>query len=247
VAADPDEAAQIAEEHLKDHTVEDLYDTIVLPALQAAKHDVVEGRLDLEAMHVVRDGARDLVEEIEERDAAPVEAPVPSGKTGNEAAAPPPRAPRMALDGTSALLLPTGEETAPVAAEMLAGFLRREGMDARVLSGAALAGEMLETVRDRRPDVVCVVGLLPYGIVRARHLCKRLRSAGAETRIAVALWDAKADAERVEERISPACADRVAVTFAKAVEAVRSLAAEALATRPAGDRRPEPQPEASSS
>jgi predicted PurR-regulated permease PerM len=231
VASDPDEASLVAEAHLKEHDVAHLYDTVVFPALRAAKHDRLEGRLDAESMATLRDGALELVDEIGERPTTGPTPPAASAKQGNGAGAAPPEPPPAPLRGTTALLLPTGDETSPVAARMLGDFLRRDGMEVRALAGTALAGEMIDAVRQERPDVTCVVGLLPYGLMRARHLCKRLRAGANGTRIVVALWDPNADPERIAERVSPACADRVAVTFEKAVEAVRSLASEALSTR----------------
>jgi predicted PurR-regulated permease PerM len=240
VAADSDEAAKVAEEYLKDHRLEEFYDVVVLPALRAAKHDVIEGRLDAESLRFVRESTRDLVEELSERNGsskAPKKAatePADGGKAADEAtpAAPPPRP----LDGTRLLFVPAGDETEVLAGQMLADVLRHDGIQTRILPAVTTTADMVEAVRQDAPDVVCVGGLPPYAILRARHLCKRLRAGTNGAPVVVALWDAKANRVGIEERMKAACADRVAVSLAQAAEEVRALAAESARGRGSGER-----------
>jgi predicted PurR-regulated permease PerM len=232
VAADADEASEVADEYLADHPVERFYDDVVLPALRAAKHDVVEGRLDPESMRFVRAATQDLIEEVSERHHG---APAAERRTAVEdPTAPEPASPYR---GARVLFLPAGDETDALAGRMLAEVLRRDGIETRLMAGTSVTGEMAEAVRTERPHVVCVGGIPPYAILRARHLCKRLRAADGDTRIVVALWDPATDPARIEERMRSSCADRVAVTLEKAAEAVRALAADALAAQRAAGVR----------
>jgi predicted PurR-regulated permease PerM len=236
VAADSDEAAKVAEAYLKDHPIEDLYDAVVLPALRTAKQDLVEGRLTFDAIRSVRESARDLVTDLAERNGNGHAAPKPPEakgagvervETAAAALEPGPASPER-FRGVRVLFLPAGDEMDGIAAQMLADVVRRDGLETKVLEGAALSGEMVDLVKKERPQVVCVVGLLPYAILRARHLCKRLGTEAPDSRIAVVLWDAKADATQVEERMKSSCPQRVSLTFSKAVIAVRALATEAI-------------------
>jgi predicted PurR-regulated permease PerM len=235
VAGDSEEAATVAEEYLKDHRAEGFYDEVVIPALRSAKHDALEGRLDPESLCFVRESAHTLVEELSDRRGAARSTP-PAPDTGGEAGrsrvdrgASPERdgVPATHPHDVRVAFISAGDETDALAGRMLADVLRPDGIELRILSGTALTGELLEAVRRDRPDVVCVGGIPPYAVLRARHLCKRLRAEAATVRVVLALWDLTEDPQLTQERRKVADADRIVTSIATAADAVRALASEA--------------------
>ena len=244
VAGDSEEAATVAEEYLKDHRAEELYDDVVVPALRSTKHDTLDGRLDAETLRFVRESTRTFVDEMAVRHGDAKSATTAHGKAGDAgvvgaapAATPEPATvPTARLEGVRVAFVSAGDETDDLAGLMLADVLRADGLAIRTLAGTPHVSELLEAVRSAETDIVCVGGIPPYVVLRARHLCRRLRAEASGVRVVLGLWDASADSSATEDRMKLAGADRVVASVAAAAEAVRALAAEIVGS-PSGDAR----------
>ena len=64
LALDPEEAADIAEEYLKENSLESLYDKVLLPALRLAEQDRHQGDLDETKERFILNAMRELVDEL---------------------------------------------------------------------------------------------------------------------------------------------------------------------------------------
>ena len=64
LALDPEEAADIAEEYLKENSLESLYDKVLLPALSLAEQDRHQGDLDETKERFILNAMRELVDEL---------------------------------------------------------------------------------------------------------------------------------------------------------------------------------------
>src|SRR5919109_2954465 len=64
LAKDHDEAAEIVEEYAKAHTLEEVYDDILVPALTAAKRDREQAALEPEDMHFILQATRAIIEDL---------------------------------------------------------------------------------------------------------------------------------------------------------------------------------------
>src|SRR5262249_50304167 len=64
VAGDSDEAALLLEDHLKSGQVEEIYDTVVLPALVQARIDREENRLDAGDERYIFRATRELLDHV---------------------------------------------------------------------------------------------------------------------------------------------------------------------------------------
>jgi hypothetical protein len=140
--------------------------------------------------------------------------------------------------GVRVVLISVGDEIDALVGPMLADVLREDGIETKTLVGTSLTSALVAAVKQDEADVVVVAGIPPYVVLRARHLCKRLRSEAGAARVVLALWDAKADPSWTEEQVKVACADRVAVSVATTAEAVRALAADSEATLERRVQRP---------
>jgi predicted PurR-regulated permease PerM len=178
LAGDLDEAADIVEEHVKTHPVEQVYDEVLVAALAAAHRDGALGRLDPGDLHVVYTAAREVVDDLDARE----------GEIGEAARA---RDGGAAADGVPrarVLGLPTTDEADELALVMLRQLLSSSRCEMEVLSSRMLSAEMLERVRERPPSIVCIGGLRPGGGARARYLAKRLHARFPDVKILVGRW-----------------------------------------------------------
>lgn len=167
VAGDSEEAVAVADEYLKRHRAEELYDEVVVPALRSAKHDALSGRLDVESLRFVRESTRTLVDEMADRHAdAKPSGPTPEtteqrglSKVGTAAAVVEGPASATRFEGVHVAFISAGDETDALGGLMLADVLRPDGILLRMLPGTALIGELVDSVRREGTDVVCVGGI----------------------------------------------------------------------------------------
>jgi hypothetical protein len=65
--------------------------------------------------------------------------------------------------------------------------LKRRGIGTKAIPAGALASEYLEEAARAQIQIVCVSAVPPFGSVRARYLCKRLRAQFPEIKIVVGI------------------------------------------------------------
>jgi predicted PurR-regulated permease PerM len=219
LAADVEEAADVAEQFLKGKSLEELYDAVIVPALGLAEEDCLAGRLDDDQREFVFHNARLLVEDLAPRARDIITGENSSNHRANEKAPAPesvsPQEPRV-------LSLPARGEADEVAALMLAQLLSARGIHVKAMSGAALASERLEEAGADRIEVVCVSTVVPDGCLHVRYLCKRLREQFPELRIVAAIL-IRGDAREIRRRELSAAVDEVAGTLSEAAKQTQAL------------------------
>jgi predicted PurR-regulated permease PerM len=217
LATDVEEAAEIAEEFLKQNPLEKLYDTVIIPALSLAEEDRRAGRLDEEQGQAVFHDARLIIEDI-----GPQSQEL-SGEGGSNS-----RENGKVLDpnGASAetqvLSLPARSDVDEIAALMLGQLLEARGIRTKAMSASALASELLEEVAREKIRLVCVSTVPPDGYLHARYLCKRLREQFPDTKIVAAVL-VRGDGREAKQRGTATPADETVVTLAEAVTAIGAL------------------------
>lgn len=204
LAADVEEAAQIAQEFRKSKSLVELYDTVIIPALSLAEADRRAGKLDDEQQKSVFRDARLIVEGIGPEETAQ------GGKGGAHSTE------------SRVLSLPAHSEADEIAAIMLAQLLNARDIRTKALSASVLASERLEEVGQEKVRVVCVSTVPPDGYLHARYLCKRLHEQFSETKIVAAIL-LRGEAQEVKQREPSVPANEVAVTLAQAVADVCAL------------------------
>jgi DNA-binding NarL/FixJ family response regulator len=106
---------------------------------------------------------------------------------------------------------------------MLAQLLAAGDCLVQSVSFTAAAGELLDLVRKRKPDVVCISATPPAAVMHARHLCRQVRGRFPQVHVVVGLWDAQGDLSKAKTRIGGAATTHVVATLAEAQEQVRLL------------------------
>jgi predicted PurR-regulated permease PerM len=67
LAMDQEEIVDLADEYLEDHSLEELYDQVLVPALGLAEHERHRGKLDEQRQRFIRNTLRQLIDELGDR------------------------------------------------------------------------------------------------------------------------------------------------------------------------------------
>ena len=209
LAADEHEAADIVEEALEAGPIEEVYDTVLVPALTRTKADRAANRLTDDEHAFIVQATADILDEVAARG------------HGEADAAPGPGAAHAVL----VLGVPALDETDELALRMLRHLLDASRRAMEVTSPHRLASEVVALVADRMPSVVCIGALPTVSLgTHSRYLCKRLRARYPDLRIIVGRWGATEDIEEVRSLLLAAGADQVTTTLAETRHQVELLA-----------------------
>jgi len=193
LALEQEEATDLVDEYAKKMPLEELYETVLVPALVIAEQDLHQGNLDDERHAHIQQGIRDMVDEKGDQLRA-------TATKAEESPSIPGMLPRGCV--VNVVFLPANAESDEIAGIMLSQLLEMRGYCVKVVSVTQLAGEMMETVQNAKADVVCISALPPAAITHARYLCKRLHGKLPEIEMMVGLWNSGGDLKRAKERIA---------------------------------------------
>jgi hypothetical protein len=187
--------------------------------LSLAEEDRHRGNLDEERQQFIFQNTRLLMEDVAERAdnliAGDNSSRKPEGDGQNSNSA--------AVDAQAQVLcVPARDEADEIAAVMLQQLLSKRGISASVLSCAGLLGECIQEVEKRKPRVVCVAAIPPFGYVHARYLCRRLRGRFPELKVVAAILT-EGDVNEIKKRQPPVAADEIGASLSQALAAILSL------------------------
>ena len=212
LAMDHEEARQVLENHLEGKTLEELYDSVLIPALSLAEQDRHQNLLEDANQKFICQSTRELIDEFwEPRNEEPT---VGVDRGGLSIAV-------AARGGASrkVVCLPARDEADEIVAIMLAQVLETAEHQALCIP-LGTAAEMLAQVKDERPDVVCISALPPFAIPHARALYAKLRAQDSKLRIVVGLWNFTDDPTKVSRRLGLSEGARAFTTLAELRQAL---------------------------
>ena len=212
LAMDHEEARQVLENHLEGKTLEELYDSVLIPALSLAEQDRHQNLLEDANQKFICQSTRELIDEFwEPRNEEPA---VGVDRGGLSIAV-------AGRGGASrkVVCLPARDEADEIVAIMLAQVLETAGHQALCIP-LGTAAEMLAQVKDERPDVVCISALPPFAIPHARALYAKLRAQDSKLRIVVGLWNFTDDPTKVSRRLGLSEGARAFTTLAELRQAL---------------------------
>jgi predicted PurR-regulated permease PerM/methylmalonyl-CoA mutase cobalamin-binding subunit len=203
IAGDDEDAADLAVEYLKEMSLEQLYDQILIPALVDSQRDRQVDDLGETRALSVRQGIREIVEVLGERPPK-VPPPVPEASEHDAASATqfsvPPTTPILASLpqglAINVLCLPAHDEADELAALMLAQLLERRGFHVDVPGAAILTSEVPDLVEQKKAEIVVISALPPKAALHVRYLIKRLAARYPDLKSVVGLWTRTRDAAK---------------------------------------------------
>ncbi len=224
LAMDQEEAADLVEEYLEEKDLVQVYDEVLIPALGLAEHDRHRGMLDEARQKYIRQSMKELVEDLGERYRLPdsevrdsaTEASHEHHRNGNGNGDDAAEGNQKDQKELCVLCLPARDEADEIVAMMLSQVLEQGRCAAKYIPVAALASEMLQTVEDHDPHLVCISALPPSAVAHAKYLCKRLRVKRKDLPVVVGLWGTKVDPKKALARLACSDKDKVVRTLAEA-------------------------------
>jgi predicted PurR-regulated permease PerM len=217
LAMDHEEARQVLEKCLEGKTLEELYDSVLIPALSLAEQDRHQNRLEDEHQKFICQSTRELIDEFWEPRG---EEPAAAGDGGERGELSRGVALR-AEQSRKIVCLPARDEADEIVAIMLAQVLETAGHQALCIP-VGTAAEMLAQVKDEKPDVVCISALPPFAIPHARTLYAKLRAQDSKLRILVGLWNFSDDPSKVSRRLGLAEGARAFTKLAELREGLQT-------------------------
>ncbi|HEX7228356.1 MAG TPA: AI-2E family transporter, partial [Candidatus Binatia bacterium] len=206
LAMDQDEAAEIVEEHLKSHPKEQIFDDLLIPALNYAKRDFASGRMAENEQQFVLQATRQIIEDLEVFKTDNGSSPIPVTEMATAVAT-------HALEGTPKVLIigcPVRDEADELSLLMLRQSLDPLRYELEIIADELLAAEIIEQIAEKKPGLVCLASLPPGGLAQTRYLCKRLRARFPDSKLIVGRWGSRTDNSNA---LSDAGADRTGNTI----------------------------------
>jgi hypothetical protein len=228
LANDQREASQVLETHLKHSSLEDLYDKVLIPALNLAEQDRHRNALDDSTVHFITQTTKDLVEELSLR----AENPRRAGSSASES----PRAIFGEITESAKAVpkkiacLPVRDDADELVGIMLAQLLDRAGFSATAIPIGSIDG-MLSEAAGADPEIVCLSALPPYAVSHARSIYRRLRMLRPQLKIVIGLWNYPDDPVKAAVEISGGEQNLVCTTLAQIVLQA-SLASDSVTPTP---------------
>jgi predicted PurR-regulated permease PerM len=205
LAMDNQDANLVVDAFLKDNTLAQLYDSVLVPALTMAEQDRHRGAIDSVREEFLFLNINEMVAEFSEYQPTAV----------MEDAPPDLSAPRFS---GRVLCTPAHDQADEITAAMLAQLLEQRGCIALSFPRGAEWEDMLEVVEPGPDDVICISALPPYSFAPARNACRRIRSHFPGVRLIVAVWGFGGESKKAMARFDRTPPDQLCTSFDQVLE-----------------------------
>ena len=210
LAMDDHEARAVASLYLREHSLPQLYDAVIIPALTMAEQDRHKGTLDSTREAFLFMSIKEMVVEFSER---ALKADAVSADAASERKSPEASAGRV-------LCIPANDEADEITAAMLAQLLEQAGYAAISFSLDALVQNAVGFMQPADDDTFCVSALPPFAFASARTLSRELQLRYPRSKVIVGVWGFADDTERAMQRFQPSRPNKLVTSLADAVKFV---------------------------
>jgi predicted PurR-regulated permease PerM len=199
-----DEADALLEEAMRQHSLRDVCDIAIVPAMQLLEADFARGALKPARRRAVLDQIQDWVDEL-------LESLQRSDGRG-----------ALSWQSPSVLCVPAEDQGDAIVAKLLATVLINRGIGARVAAPDRVEEEVAACMSAGLGAVV-VSALPPEAIPPARAVVKRIRVLDDRLPVIVGLWGLDHDLERAAQRLASAGMSRLETRVGGCVEEIERL------------------------
>ena len=213
LARDQADASDLVERFVESEPPETVFDGLLLPALNFAERDRIDGRLSSDDESAVVETTREMLEMLRDPD-VPVVAGTPLKVLG----------------------YPVNGVADALALEMLQRASGRLPLTFEIAGAKMLASEVVKLVKDGGYNAVCLADLPPSPPSKTRYLVRRLRTALPDLRLAVGRWAPDGLADETLQPLTDAGASHVA---SRILDTRRYLAEAANIGTPVADTAPD--------
>jgi hypothetical protein len=233
LAGDPTEAAEKAEEFLKERSLSSYYDEVALKGLRLAQVDAERGALDHERLAKIRDAVSEFANDLSDQDDRPP--PKVTSTTDAEATsavesvaedAPSESLPFLRKEdlppdwqGDHPVLCVAGRSLIDEAAAIMLGQLSTaHGLAARVEGAEALSTTNVFRLETTGVAIICLVYMNAASPAHMRYSVRRLRRKIPKAIIILGCWIKEMDPAALEQLREGAKADLAAASLGEAVK-----------------------------
>jgi hypothetical protein len=212
LATDQEEATDLAHAYLEGKSLQNVYESLLVPALRLAEEDRHTGVIDDRAADFVAQSTRELIEDLAERD---------NGEPRSSGVEIYLNNPNFAH--ASIVAIPARDPADELVGMMLAQLLQRAGATNVRALPIDTVENMLTQVERGQFVIACISALPPFAVGQARSLCKRLHGRFPDLTVIVGLWGFAGGVPKAQERIGTACTDAVCTNFSEAFFQIQKL------------------------
>jgi predicted PurR-regulated permease PerM len=209
LAMDETEAKAVAEGYLKEHSLAELYDLVLIPTLTMAEQDRHKGGLDPAREEFLFLSIKEMLAEFPDYS-------LKSSPESTEAAV----EPKIEWPSGRVICIPANDEADEISASMLSQVLELGGCAALSFPVDPDLREMLEVLQPSSNDVICISAVPPFAFSHAKTLSRQLRGSFPLTKIVVGVWGFPGDTKQALERFQAPRPDHLVTTLEQAVLAV---------------------------
>jgi predicted PurR-regulated permease PerM len=203
LAMDDQEARAVADLYLRENSLTQLYDAVIVPALTLAEQDRHKGALDSTREEFLFLSIREMLVEFSERslksDAVNAGPTAPAGRV---------------------FCVPASDEADEITAAMLAQLLEQAGHAAISFSLDAPLEHAVGVMTPSENDVFCISALPPFAFARARTVSRELQLRFPRTKMMIGVWGFTGDTERALQRFQPSRPAKLVTSLAGAIRFV---------------------------
>jgi hypothetical protein len=226
LAKDDEDAEELIREHLKDHSLLETADQLLVPALELLHQDLKGERIDEDSAAWIQAMLENHIAELNTWATQP-DAKPRSAKDSAEVLGPEPVSPDLpVVVGVAAHAAEEG-----LVLQILQQSLANTACRFEIVSSDLLMSERIAKSVEHDPVAICISAMPPGDLPFTRQLCKRLRARNPEVKLLVGRWTPDAKGDR-EHNLKGAGADEVIATVAEMARRIDSI----VQVQHAGDR-----------
>ncbi len=202
LAMDYDEMLLLSRDFVKEHSIIEYYDQLLIPALSAAEADRHTGGLAEIRQTFILQNTLELIEDLHKKDHLP---------------------PVTLTRSARVLIVPAKDDIDELAAKILARAMEHNGISTRLQAATSLPSECAELVMQEHIEVICISAVPPAAFIPARQLSRRLSTGCAGIKCIVGVWSPTAQPNDLQSRMSTASDAVVVTTMQDAVDKIQTL------------------------
>lgn len=212
------EAAGLAVKKAKASSTDEIYDALLIPALNYMKRDLQRDYLDEDDEQTVLEGMRVTLEKLSAlHNASNAELPA-ADPEANESSA----LQNVPEELPVVLACPADDESDLVALQMLSELIDPTRCHFEISSLEALSSEIVSRIHSNPPALLLIASVPPGGLPHCRYLCKRLRRAAPNITIIVGRFRQRKATRLEREQLESSGASIVAATLLEARNLLKS-------------------------
>ena len=218
LSMESEDMLDLATKHIEEHSLEEFYENVFVPALLLSEADRHNGTLPEVRQRFIFQSSRELVEELERREetarAEEVAAAATDPASREHTARP---APPVVLG------IPARDEADEIVSQVVCHLLRRRGLNAATSPLTTPIEEVFKAADRSEVRATFVSALPPSAVGAARQMCRRLKVRSPRTPVLVGVWQFGASHEDLEQRLRGSGPDEFVTTLVEAVQQIEAL------------------------